>query len=147
MAKVRSERPKAREEDAGILCYFEDDDRRFGARSSALAITKKGEQIVTVYEQLIEEGRKKGLREGIAKGVAKGVAQGRAAMLIDQLAAKFGPVSRAYKTRVEHATDAELLLWGRRVLTATSVEDTFEENDKASEKSPVRARRSAKKRV
>jgi hypothetical protein len=31
---MRRERPETREEDGGILEYFEDDDRRLGARSS-----------------------------------------------------------------------------------------------------------------
>ncbi|MBK8255508.1 MAG: Rpn family recombination-promoting nuclease/putative transposase [Polyangiaceae bacterium] len=118
----------------------------------------QGEQVVTVYEQLIEEGRQKGLKQGVAKGraegvaegVAKGVAKGRATMLLDLMAAKFGRLPRATKERVEKGTDAELLSWGLRVLTANTMDEVFgpmEAPPAAPKRAPSRSTHRAKKRT
>ncbi|MBK8254599.1 MAG: hypothetical protein IPK82_18265 [Polyangiaceae bacterium] len=64
-----------------------------------------GDQVVTVYEQLIMEGR--------------------ATMLLDLLAAKFGPIPAASKDRVQNASNQELVAWGVRVLTATTLDEVF----------------------
>jgi len=72
-----------------------------------------GEEVVTVYEQLVEEGKKKGRAEG------------RADLLLDQLAARFGPVAAEIRARVEKASATDLTAWGRRVLTAVTLEDVL----------------------
>ncbi|MBK8255455.1 MAG: Rpn family recombination-promoting nuclease/putative transposase [Polyangiaceae bacterium] len=110
----------------------------------------QGEQVVTVYEQLIEEGRQKGLKQGRAEGVAKGVAKGRVTMLLELMAAKFGPLSDATKERVENGTDTELLSWGLRVLTANTMDDVFHQvvpPRAAPKRTPARSTHRAKKRT
>ncbi|MBK8255451.1 MAG: hypothetical protein IPK82_22670 [Polyangiaceae bacterium] len=125
---------------------------------------------MTVYEQLIEEGRQKGLKqgraegvakgraegvakgraEGVAKGRAEGVAKGRVTMLLELMAAKFGPLSDATKERVENGTDTELLSWGLRVLTANTTDDVFTQvvpPRAAPKRTPARSTHRAKKRT
>jgi hypothetical protein len=72
-------------------------------------------------EQLRAEGEAKGRAEGEAKGRA----EGRAAVLLDLLTSKFGPLSPESQARVEGASLTELGQWARRVLTATNLEDVF----------------------
>ncbi len=72
---------------------------------------------MTVYEQLIEEGRQKGLRQGITEG--------RAELLLELLAAKFGAVPAEVRHRVRQASADELAAWGTRVLTAATLEDAL----------------------
>lgn len=76
-----------------------------------------GKDVMTIYDQLIEEGRQKGLHQGIAEG--------RAEMLLDLLAAKFGTVPAGVRKRVQHASADELAAWGTRVLTAATLEDVL----------------------
>ncbi len=76
---------------------------------------------MTVYEQLIEEGRQKGLRQGIEKGRTQGCAK----MLLDQLVAKFGSVPAGVRDRIQQAGEGELGAWATRVLTAATLEDAL----------------------
>ena len=65
---------------------------------------------MTVYEQLVEEGRKKG----------------GADILLNQLATRFGPLPADVTERVKHADLAELTAWSTRVLTAATLAETLE---------------------
>jgi len=77
-----------------------------------------GENLMnTVYDQLVEQGRKQGWSEGRSDG--------QAALLLEQLAAKFGVVPARATARVKAATSAELTTWARRVLTATTLAETL----------------------
>jgi predicted transposase YdaD len=68
-------------------------------------------------EELREEGRQEGLREGLQKG--------EAALLIRQLALKFGPIDEETRSRVLSADPERLLEWGERILKARSLADLF----------------------
>ncbi len=92
-----------------------------------------GENVVTVYEQLIEEGRRSGLRQGRAEG--------RAELLLEQLAAKFGAVPADMRDRIRQASADDLAAWGTRVLTATTLEEAL-----ASPRAPQRSRRAPRSR-
>lgn len=47
---------------------------------------------------------------------------GRAAMLTDLLRTKFGPLPKWASERVQQATPAQLTRWGRKILTAATLE-------------------------
>jgi len=89
--------------------------------------------LADIEERARTEGQKKGLAEGQKKGLAEGQKVGReegerigvARVLLDQLAAKLGPVPAKVRTRVGDASLAELTGWTRRVLTAASFDDVF----------------------
>jgi hypothetical protein len=61
----------------------------------------------------------------IAQGKAEGERSGRAAVLIKQLALKYGPLAAAASERVQHANAEELVRWAERVLSADSIDDVL----------------------
>jgi len=90
---------------------------------------KAEEDLMTVYEQLVEQGRKKGRQEGRSEGRAEGRSEGRAegqaALLLKQLAAKFGPLPAVVAARVKAAAPAKLTAWGVQVLTASTLAEAL----------------------
>jgi len=64
-------------------------------------------------------------RIGIQKGLEQGRKQGEAAMLLRQIAVKFGPPSEEVRKHIEEADADTLLDWSGRILTAESVDDIF----------------------
>jgi hypothetical protein len=64
-----------------------------------------GENIVTVYDQLIQEGKQK--------------------LLLDQLTAKFGTLPAKALARIEKADSAKLSAWGLRLLTASTLDEVL----------------------
>ncbi len=73
----------------------------------------------------LREIRATALAEGEAKGRAEGEAEGRIALLQDMLGAKFGPLPKWARTRVQNATPAQVERWAKKVLTAETVEETL----------------------
>ena len=92
-----------------------------------------GEFVVTEYDRLVEQGRRKGLR------------QGRAALLLTLLDAKLGPLTSAVEARVKAATPAELTAWATRILTATTLAEVFDAPAAAPPEARPRGPRAARK--
>lgn len=98
-----------------ILATHEQLDRKKFQHAVGQAINKRaGEKVVTVYEQLVEEGR------------VKGRAEGRTELLLEQLAIKFGPLPPAVTARVKQADVTEVTTWAARMLTAATLAETLE---------------------
>jgi len=72
------------------------------------------EEIVDFVEQFKREGR------------AEGRAEGKAEVLLEQLAARFGRLSAAVKTRVRASSGEELSAWTLRVLTAPTLAEVLD---------------------
>jgi hypothetical protein len=79
------------------------------------------EAYVTLYDEILEEGRKRGREEGLHLGRE----EGRRALVLKLLTSKFGPPSEATRRRVDLATDAELEAWAERVLVAIELEEVW----------------------
>jgi hypothetical protein len=81
--------------------------------------------VVDVLDVFRKEGREEGKREGRAEGKregrAEGKREGRAKTLLEQLAARFGPVPAEAKAKVLAAKEATLARWSLRVLTAPTL--------------------------
>ena len=73
----------------------------------------------------LEEGRKEGLEEGWKEGRKEGLEEGLAIMLLELLAAKFGPVDAEVEARVRSASEDLARTWGRRIITAGSLDEVF----------------------
>ena len=72
------------------------------------------------------EGREEGRSEGRVEGQAEGRVAGEAAVLLRQIAQRFGAQAAAdVRARVEQADAATLLSWSERILTAERVEEIF----------------------
>jgi len=99
------------------------------------------EEIVTVADQLREEGRLKGLvegeRKGLIEGERKGLVQGKREGLVEGLvkgkrdtllkllAIRFGALPEAVTARVRVAGVAQLDRWAEGVLTAPALDALF----------------------
>jgi hypothetical protein len=60
-------------------------------------------------------------------GIEKGIQQGQAALLLRQIARKYGEEAvEAYRDRIEQADAETLLTWSERILTADRVEAIFQ---------------------
>ena len=75
------------------------------------------EDIVSIADQFIEEGRAEGLREGRREGLQH--------TLLKQLRVRFGPLSREVTERVEAAGLDALDAWTDSVLTAPTLDDVL----------------------
>jgi hypothetical protein len=74
-----------------------------------------GEIVQSVYEQLIERGR------------VDGEARGKADMLVQLCQARFGAMPREVLERIREATVPQLDRWARRLLTASSLDELFDD--------------------
>jgi hypothetical protein len=63
----------------------------------------------------IEKGRQEGRQEGIAKG--------ERAILVKQLALKFGTLDPETQAKIDAAPPPDLELWAERILTASTVDE------------------------
>ncbi len=79
----------------------------------------------------LQEGRRKGLQEGRRKGLQEGRREGRregeATFLLRQLKVKYGPLDPVLRARIRSADTEQLMAWGERFVTATSLAEIFEE--------------------
>ena len=132
------------------LAYIEDDLRAIAARSDAAqALTALFSYLVAVVPDRVEPIRsrlnrtlspdleelimgtildeyvEKGIAIGEARGEARGKAEGRAAMLIDLLETKFGPLSTELHDLVVTGSPEDVSTWSRRVLFAASLDEVF----------------------
>ncbi len=55
-----------------------------------------------------------------------GFREGRRTLVIRQLELKFGPLLPEDQARIEAADSEQLIRWGERILTATSLREVFE---------------------
>jgi hypothetical protein len=66
-----------------------------------------------------------GLAQGIEQGVEQGRAEGRAALILKQLALRFGPLEEETRSRIARASIEELDAIGERLLTAQTLQETL----------------------
>nr|VFK41055.1 MAG: Predicted transposase YdaD [Candidatus Kentron sp. SD]VFK46814.1 MAG: Predicted transposase YdaD [Candidatus Kentron sp. SD] len=71
------------------------------------------------------EGMEKGMEKGIEKGIEKGMEKGEAMFLARQLGQKFGTLPPTVEQRIGRARSEELAMWGKRVLSAESLDEIF----------------------
>ncbi len=103
-------------------------DARLKWRYSDLLFSVKakgGDKEVLVYV-LVEHQSKKGRVEG------------QAALVLDLLTAKFGPLSTAVTARVKRAKAAELTSWAQRILTKSTLAETLDTRATGAKASPAR---------
>ncbi len=99
---------------------------------NGLAASIKGE-IMTLAEQLIEQGEKQGIQigiqqgvqQGIQQGVQQGVHQGESKLLLLQLEQKFHSIPEHYRQWIQKADPEMLLRWGIKVLESDEIDEVF----------------------
>lgn len=65
-------------------------------------------------------------RRYVAQGEAQGEAKGRAALVIRQLALRFGPLTDALQARIAEASITELDAIGERLLAAQTLQEALD---------------------
>jgi hypothetical protein len=89
--------------------------------------------VMTLAEQLIQQGRTEGRAEGRTEGRTEGRAEGRAeatlGLLRRQLLIKFGMMPSRYESKLEAASEQQLDVWAERLLVADRIELVFAERD------------------
>ncbi|MBM3783625.1 MAG: hypothetical protein FJW30_04650 [Acidobacteria bacterium] len=68
-----------------------------------------------------EQGRESGLEEGLKAGRKSGIATGMVHLLETQLESKFGPLPEWATARIRRATQAQMIRWSKKLLTAGSL--------------------------
>ncbi|MGB6976916.1 MAG: hypothetical protein WBE18_05640 [Gammaproteobacteria bacterium] len=71
-------------------------------------------------------GIKKGIQEGMQLGIQQGMQKGERLFLLQQLIYKFGKVPDIYRQCLKLADEKTLLLWGKRLLKASLIEEVFD---------------------
>jgi flagellar biosynthesis/type III secretory pathway protein FliH len=92
------------------------------------------EEIVSIADQFIEEGRSEGRKEGRSEGRKEGRSEGRKEgrsegrkegrqeLLLKLLRARFGALPQEAVERIESADVAQLDAWSDRLLTAPTLD-------------------------
>nr|VFK79153.1 MAG: Predicted transposase YdaD [Candidatus Kentron sp. SD] len=76
-------------------------------------------------EKGMEKGRLEGMEKGMEKGIEKGMEKGEAMFLARQLGQKFGALPPTVEQRIGRARSEELAMWGKRLLSAESLDEIF----------------------
>ena len=71
------------------------------------------------------EGMERGMERGMEKGMERGMEKGKAEFLAWQLGQKFGALPPTVAQRIGRARSEELAMWGKRVLSAESLDEIF----------------------
>lgn len=77
----------------------------------------------------VQLGIEKGIQQGLHEGIFRGIHEGEAALLLRQIKHRFGHVPEVYLQRIQQADAETLLIWGERVLDASTLEEIFNTND------------------
>jgi flagellar biosynthesis/type III secretory pathway protein FliH len=91
-------------------------------------IPEAREAIMTYGEKLIQQGLQQGLEAGRQEGRQEGLVEGQIQLLEKLLTLKFGALPSAYGSRLHAATEAQLVRYAERTLTAQHLDEVFAES-------------------
>ncbi|MGE0323412.1 MAG: hypothetical protein AB7K71_06240 [Polyangiaceae bacterium] len=83
------------------------------------------QQFLSSLDDLWNRGEQKGRTEGRAEGRTEGRAEGRGGLLREQLQLKFGDLPAWVEKRLHDATDEQIGVFARRILSETTLEATL----------------------
>lgn len=96
-----------------------------------------GVRMMTIAEQLIEQGKQSGIQQGILqgieqgmqkglqKGIQKGIQKGERVLFLRQLKLKFILIPKKYLAKIDAAEEKLLLTWGERLIKAKNLQEIF----------------------
>lgn len=79
------------------------------------------------FQEGFQQGFQEGFRQGFQEGFQQGFQEGQALMLLQLLGSKFEPLDSDIEQRVRSADANRLLEWAKRVLSAETLADIFED--------------------
>ncbi len=77
-------------------------------------------------ENMLAERVKEWTKEWKEEGLQEGIQKGYAYMLCNQMTEKYGSLSEDFKNKINQADDKQLMEWSRRILTANTLGDIFD---------------------
>jgi flagellar biosynthesis/type III secretory pathway protein FliH len=92
---------------------------------SIMNYVTSGERIAT--KRGFEQGLLQGIEKGIEKGIERGKQDGERYLLSRQLQRKFSVIPERYLQLLAQADADRLLIWGERVVEASTLEEVFSE--------------------
>ncbi|MEO0319010.1 MAG: hypothetical protein RL404_2687 [Pseudomonadota bacterium] len=98
-----------------------DSETRFRQTVATMEEEAKMRYVTSIERLAIEEGMAKGVQQGMQQGMRCGLAH----LLMRQIHRRFGDLPAWAKARMEQASEADLEIWGDRVLTAGSIDAVF----------------------
>jgi hypothetical protein len=87
--------------------------------------TREEREFLMSTEPLYDQWEMEVKNQGRMEGRMEGLAEGQRVMLLDQLRTRFGLLPEAAVARIMAAGVAELSRWGKRVLSAQTLEDVI----------------------
>ena len=102
-----------------------EDLKEISGSPQARELARRRQLALDGYRIEMGAAQAKGRAEGRREGLEEGHKEGLAALLLEQLAAKFGPVDTEVEARVRSAPEDVARSWGRRILTAGSMDEVF----------------------
>jgi predicted transposase/invertase (TIGR01784 family) len=111
------EHPVLKQAKAALDRLSADDIARIQAEQREMALLTFEAGMAAAREEAEQKGRQEGRQEGRAAGNAE--------MLLRLLTLKFGPPAASVAERLASASQAELLRWSERVLSAETLEGVF----------------------
>jgi len=72
-----------------------------------------------------QQGVEEGLEKGLKQGRQEGLQEGETGLLLRLLEWRFGQIDEVIRTRVRSADSQILQVWGKRILTAQTIEEVF----------------------
>lgn len=107
----------------------DDPDVQYWARRREEGEVLYRHELAMTHKAGVREGREEGKREGLDEGRREGLDEGRreglASMLLDQLQERFGEVPDDLQERVRNAPIEALRSWGKRLVSATTLQEVF----------------------
>ena len=77
--------------------------------------------VTSIERWALEEGHQKGHEEGHKEGHQEGLRE----VILAQLEEKFGPLDDRVRRLVEKASQEQILLWAKKILTASTQDEIF----------------------
>jgi len=117
LEKLAMEHPVLKQAKTALDRLSADDVARLQAEQREMALLTFEAGMAAAREEAEQKGRREGHLEGRAAGNAE--------MLLRMLTLKFGPQPASVAERLASASQAELLRWSQRVLSAETLEGVF----------------------
>ncbi len=100
-----------------LLVLPEEMRKRFRQRVEELEQESKMKYVTSIERLARQEARQEALQEGRQEGLRE--------LILAQLEEKFGPPGASIMRRVEEAGQEQILLWAKKILTASSQDEIF----------------------
>ncbi len=104
-----------------LLVLPEEMKESFRRQIEEIEQESKMKYVTSIERWALEEGHQKGHEEGHKEGHQEGLRE----VILAQLEEKFGPLDDRVRRLVEKASQEQILLWAKKILTASTQDEIF----------------------